>query len=312
MCVKPPFSITDNMLNTISVISTLLGKYEGLKFPVPSISLRRENRIRTIYSSLVIEGNPLSKKQVTALLDGKPVIGKKKDIIEVKNAIKAYDAFSTYDGFSLKSFLFAHKTMMTLLIKDSGKLRAENQKYTFVPTLMSDLFSYINKNKSVNRLILSSVFHYEIEFIHPFKDGNGRMGRLWQSVLLYNWNSLFEYLPIESLIRQNQKEYYNVLGQCDKNGNSTLFIEFMLSIIEKTLVEFMDFIKPDPLTMDSRLALFKSKFEDTSFSRKEYLKFFKTVSTATASRDLANGVLKKMIIKKGKKNTSVYSFKRIS
>jgi len=319
--MKPPFEITPKILNLVSEISGLLGKYEGLQFPTPSISLRKKNRIRTIYSSLVIEGNGLSKEQVTALLDGKPVVGKKKDITEVKNAIEAYEQFSNFKGFSLKSFLNAHKIMLNHLIEDAGRLRNENvgifdgsrvahvaPKYTFVPMLMDDLFAYLKTNQDINMLILSSVCHYEIEFIHPFKDGNGRMGRLWQSVLLYHWNPLFEYLPIESLVRQNQDEYYKVLGDCDKKGNSTLFIEFMLSVIEQTLLEFMALIKPDPLTAESRLELFKGKLNKEFFSRKDYLAFFKTISTATASRDLASGMDVGSLKKEGTKNISVYCF----
>ncbi|RAP36106.1 cell filamentation protein Fic [Candidatus Marinamargulisbacteria bacterium SCGC AAA071-K20] len=321
ICMNPPFKITPNILKSVTDISLLLGKYEGLQFPIPTISLRRENKIRTIYSSLVIEGNNLSKEQVTALLDGKPVIGKKKDIQEVQNAIKAYDLFSTYKPHSLKSFLSAHKVMLEHLVDDAGKIRTANvgifngskvahvaPKYTFVPKLMDDLFSFVKRNKDINILILSSIFHYEVEFIHPFKDGNGRMGRLWQSVMLYNWNPLFEFLPIESLIRQSQKEYYKVLGVCDKSGESTLFIEFMLDIILQTLSEFMEFIKPQPLNATGRLELFKTQRGESSFSRKDYLSFFKTISTATASRDLSNGVAKKIITKEGNQNTSVYKF----
>lgn len=319
--MNPPFTITTTILNAVTDISLFLGKYEGLQFPVPTVLLRRENKIRTIYSSLVIEGNALSKEQVTALLDGKPVVGRQKDIQEVQNAIKAYDMFSKYKPHSLTSFLAAHKIMLDNLVEDAGKLRTANvrifnenhvahvaPKYTLVPSLMDNLFLFLKKNAELNPLILSSIFHYEIEFIHPFRDGNGRMGRLWQSVMLAHWNPLFEFLPIEALIRQNQETYYKVLGSCDKSGESTLFIEFMLDIIRQTLSEFMEFIKPKPLNAMGRLALFRQQRGDASFSRKAYLSFFKTISTATASRDLSHGVSQKILQKKGFQNTSVYCF----
>ena len=157
-------------------------------------------------------------------------------------------------------------------------------------------------------LILSSIFHYEVEFIHPFKDGNGRMGRLWQSVLLASWNPIFEFLPIESLIRQNQDKYYTVLGECDKKGDSTLFIDFMLSIILATLQEYFEQLKPKPLSSIDRLNLYKKTINIQSFSRKDYLKYFKTLSTATASRDLKKGVDDKMLIKSGAQNTTTYRY----
>ncbi len=319
--MKPPYEITSLVLQYVTEISLLLGKYEGLNFPSPSVNLRRENRIKTIYSSLVIEGNSLSKKQITAVIDGKPVLGSKKDIQEVKNAIVAYDSMSTYKITSITSFLSAHKCMLKQLIDDAGRFRTQNvgvfaggkvahvaPKYTFVPQLMDDLFLFMKNNPTTNVLILSSICHYEIEFIHPFKDGNGRMGRLWQTAMLSHWNPIFEFLPIESLIRENQEEYYTVLGLCDKKGDSTLFIEFMLSIIKKTLFNFMEEINPQPMHPKERLQLFKKHSNLAGFTRKDYVSFFKTISTATASRDLALGVTEAILKKSGNKNTSGYCF----
>ena len=289
--------------------------------PEVSIDLRRKNRIRSIFSSLVIEGNQLTKEQVTAVLDGNPVIGRKKDIQEVKNAISAYDRMPEYKPHSLKAFLKAHNIMLRHLVDDAGRIRTSNvgifkegvvahvaPKYTMVPQLMDDLFLFIKKNKDIHMLILSSIFHYEVEFIHPFKDGNGRMGRLWQSVLLTSWNPIFEFLPIESLIRQNQDKYYTVLGECDKKGDSTLFIDFMLSIILETLQEYFEQLKPKPLSSIDRLNLYKKTINIQPFSRKDYLKHFKTLSTATASRDLKKGVDDKLLIKSGAQNTTTYRY----
>jgi Fic family protein len=319
--MNPPYSITPKILKLVSNISIIIGQIEGLTLPEISIDLRKENRIRTIYSSLIIEGNQLTKEQITAVIDGKPVIGKQKDIQEVKNAIKAYDNIQKYKPDSLSSFLKAHKTMMQNLLDDAGKLRCSNvgifkedkvahvaPKHTFVPQLMSNLFEFIKKSVDLHVLILSSIAHYEIEFIHPFIDGNGRMGRLWQTVLLRQWNPLFEFLPIESLIRQNQDTYYMILGECDKNGNSTLFIEFMLDIILKTITEYFQQLKPSPLNGIDRLNIYKKYNDNKNFSRKNYMNYFKKISPATASRDLNKGVEEKILNKFGNKNTTTYNF----
>lgn len=319
--VTPPYSITSKILDLVSNISRVVGQIEGLTLPEISIDLRKENRIQTIYSSLMIEGNQLTKAQITSVINGKPVIGKEKDIQEVKNAIRAYDTIPTYRCDSLTSFLKAHKTMMACLIHDAGTFRSSNvgifngdkvahvaPKYTLVPQLMADLFDFIKNSTDVHPLILSSVAHYEIEFIHPFKDGNGRMGRLWQTVLLRQWNPLFEYLPIESFIRQHQDTYYSVLGECDTLGHSTLFIEFMLDIILRTLEEYIESLKPTPLRPIDRLNIYKNHHPNTRFSRKDYMNHFKTISSATASRDLNKGVEESILKKIGDKNTAEYQY----
>jgi Fic family protein len=319
--MNPPFSITNKMINVITEISQLLGKYEGLQYPKPVIKLRQENRVRTIHSSLLIEGNRLTKEQVTAILNGKQVIGPKKDIKEVKNAIKAYGLLASFNILSINSLLNAHKILMSGIATDAGKLRSRNvgvfegrkvahiaPKHTFVPKLISDLFIFLKKENNINPLILSSICHYELEFIHPFSDGNGRLGRLWQTAILYNWQNIFEFIPIESVIKNNQSDYYDVLGKCDKAGNSTLFIEFMLTIIYQAVSDFMQQIKPEPLTASNRLQLFNDKNQTTVFSRKEYLSFFKKISTATASRDLSFGVKQGLLLKKGDKARTLYQF----
>jgi Fic family protein len=319
--MNPPYSITSKILDHVSKISIILGQIAGLTLPEISIELRKENRIRTIYNSLMIEGNQLTKEQVTAVINGKPVVGKNKDIQEVKNAINAYNDIQKYKFDSFKSFLGAHKTMMERLVDDAGKIRSSNvgifkddkvahmaPKYTLVPQLMTDLFNFIKNDTDINMLILSSIAHYEIEFIHPFKDGNGRMGRLWQTVLLKEWHPLFEYLPIESLIRQNQETYYSVLGECDKIGDSTLFIEFMLEIILSTLTEYFEQLNPKPLNSTDRLLVYKKHNINKCFSRKDYMKYFKNISSATASRDLNKGIQENLLKKLGDKNTTTYQF----
>jgi len=282
----------------------------------PSPQLRKRNKIRTIHSSLKIEGNTLTEDQITALNENKRVIGPKEDIKEVLNAIKVYEELSTYNPNSSKSFLKAHQTLMDGLIDQAGRYRTgsvgilQGDKVAHlappasnVDFLMSELFGYL-KNSEELILIKSCVFHYEVEFIHPFMDGNGRMGRLWQSVILYQSYPVFEYLPFETLISENQARYYEVLGQCDKAGKSTAFIEYMLEIIEESLNELLNF-RNRTLNRRDRLEYFCSLRID-EFSRKEYMEVFKDISTATASRDLKEGVGSGLFVKKGDKRNTVY------
>ena len=255
---KPPFELTNLMMNYVISITEKVGfinSFESLK-RMPT--LRKNNRIKSIYSSLAIEANSLSINSVKDVLDGKTVIGPLKEIQEVKNAYKAYDLIDTYDPYNLKDLLHAHKLLTDLIIEDSGRFRNhgegvfDGEKVIFiapsenmVPQLMENLFIWLKEDNETHLLIKSCVFHYEFVFIHPFSDGNGRMARLWQNVLLNKWNPLFKYVPIESYIQKYQSEYYQTINQCNKNGNSTLFIEFMLKIIDETLDEVLNNTKKE-------------------------------------------------------------------
>jgi Fic family protein len=220
----PPFKLTPKILNLSTRIAALIGRYEGLNLPLPKIQLRKENRIKTIHGTVAIEGNTLTVEQVTALLEGKPVIGPEKEIIEVKNAIEAYDKMKTFNIYSLKDLCKAHKILMSGLIPDAGKLRSGNvgilrqegvshiaPPARLVPTHRDNLFSFIKNDKENHPLVKASVFHYELEFIHPFSDGNGRVGRLWEHAILVNWHPIFELISIESIVKKNQRDYYTVL-----------------------------------------------------------------------------------------------------
>ena len=318
---KPPYKLTEKMFTLSSDIQRLLGKYEGIMMPKPSIKLRRASRIKSIQGSLQIEGNKLTEEQVTAILDGKRVLGPQKDILEAKNAIALYDQVHSFNPFSEKSLCKAHSVMMAGLVKNPGKWRTGNigvfdgskvkhvaPKPSMVPKSVSDLFTFL-KNEDKNKYLISScVFHYELEFIHPFEDGNGRMGRFWQHLILMKYHPLFEFIPIESVIRDHQKDYYSVLEKADKSGESTIFIEFCLEAILNGLSKFLDDLKPEPLTTESRLENAQGQFGTNWFSRKDYIKFFKTISTATASRDLQSGISSKLLIKRGDKATTEYKF----
>jgi len=314
--MKPPYSITPQILKLISAISIKIGEINANYLNKPSAQLRKSNRIKTIHSSLQIEGNTLSIDQITALIENKRVLGSKKDIKEVQNAIEVYDSLHTYNAMNEKSFLKAHKILMNGLVTNPGKYRTTgvgivkgNQVKHLAPPasnvtfLMKDLFNYL-KNDEELILIKSAVFHYELEFIHPFSDGNGRMGRLWQTLVLIKDYPVFEFLPFESLISKQQDEYYKVLSISDKAGNSTAFIAFMLKIIDDSLAQLLQY-KNRIMTDIDRIEYYLS-LGQKEFSRKDYMSVFKDISSATASRDLNKAIKLKKIVPFGIKNTTKY------
>jgi Fic family protein len=305
----------------ISSISEKLGIINASHLQAPRTELRKANRIKTIHSTLEIEGNTLSLDQVTAVIENKRVIAPQKDILEVKNAIHVYDALQSFNALSLPSFLKAHALLMQGLIMKPGKFRSAGAgivkgsklthlapKANMVKALMNDLFSYLKNDKDL-LLIKSCVFHYELEFIHPFEDGNGRMGRLWQSVILKELNPIFVFLPVELIIKQRQSEYYKVLEKSDKSGNSTLFIEFILAAIDEALSMQVN-QRRAPVTAEERIKIFREQFGKNEFSRKDYLEYFKEISAPTASRDLKSAVEQKIIKRRGDKRTAVYNFSK--
>lgn len=248
----PPYTITDKTVNLVSNITEIITKITINDNMSNNQRLRRDNRIRTIHASLAIENNSLSLDQVTDIINGKRILGAPDEICEVKNAFEAYNKLMEMDPYSVKDMLLAHKVLMNELSKEAGKFRsgdvgifAEKQLVHMappanqVPNLIEGLVDWAKKAE-VHPLIKSCVFHYEFEFIHPFDDGNGRMGRMWQTLLLYKWKSLFSWLPIETLIRERQDEYYKVLGECDHSADSGKFIEFLLKAIYDSLCEIAD------------------------------------------------------------------------
>ena len=260
MSYQLPFDITPKIVDRISAIAEQIGRLgrHGLN---ASPQLRKQNRIRTIQGTLAIEGNSLSLAQVTAILEGKRVLGQLREIREVQGAIQAYEALATWDPASEEDFLAAHRYLMGDILKDAGKFRragvgihkddiSKDDKVVHVtpsakrvPLLMSDLLDWLARTED-HALIKSCVFHSELEFIHPFMDGNGRMGRLWQTLILGQWKPIFFLLPIESLIKEEQARYYQTLEQADRDANSTVFIEFMLDIIDKALTQAISATNP--------------------------------------------------------------------
>ena len=319
--MKPPFKITTKILELIASISEKIGEVNAAYLFKPPTELRKKNRIKTIHSSLEIEGNSLSLDQVTAILDNKRIIAPEKDIVEVKNAIKAYENLENYNPTSLASFCSAHAILMNGLIENAGKIRANSVGIIkgstitdiappgdIAKSLVKDLFDYLKKEEDL-LLIKSCVFHYEIEFIHPFMDGNGRMGRLWQTVILRQYSPVFEFLPIESLIKARQAEYYKTLGESVNKGDSTGFIEFMLQIINESLEELLTNQNVNLKSQD-RISIFKEKIRNSSFNRQDYMRQFKDISASTASRDLKLAVDDDLLEKSGDKRTTLYKFKK--
>ena len=248
----PPFEISNEMLKKVSDIMEKIGKLDSFTNLDKTPYLRKQTKINSVHSSVAIENNPLSLEQVKDVINGKLVIGEQKDIQEVKNAYKAYEMLKDINPYSIDDLKKVHGVMTFLVEEVSGEFRTtsegvfdDNGNCIFVcppgdrvNSLMNDLFEWLNENKdTIHPLILSSIFHYEFVFIHPFTNGNGRTVRLWQNSILYKWKDIFEYLPIESKIHKYQDEYYDSIAKCHKNANSNVFIEFMLKMIDETLDE---------------------------------------------------------------------------
>jgi Fic family protein len=317
--MKPPYDITLKILKSISSISEKIGEVNANYLNKQSPQLRKQNRIKTIHSSLQIEGNTLTEEQITALIENKRVIGPKKDVLEVLNAIMVYDKLEKYKFSSDKNFLKAHLELMNGLIESAGKYRKQGvgivkgtkvehiaPPHENVPHLMKDLFEYLKDSDELT-LIKSCVFHYEMEFIHPFLDGNGRMGRLWQTLILMSEYPIFEFLPFETLISQTQDDYYKSLSLSDKSGKSTYFIEYMLDVIDKSLGGLLNYNNRILKDLD-RLEYFL-KLGIKEFTRKDYMNIFKDLSSATASRDLKKGIELNMFESVGNLNKTKYIVK---
>ena len=247
MADKPPYTITEKAADYLAKIVETVTKLEyGTGFK-RDIRLHRENRVRTIYSSLAIEGNSLSLGEVAAVIEGRAVAGKQSDVREVKNAYKAYDRIMTFDPYSIQDFLIAHKLMTDGLINESGKFRSGDvgvfdggkaihigARPKYVPGLMEELFRWA-KASELHPVLKSAILHYEIETIHPFEDGNGRMGRLWQTLLLAKWNGIFAWIPMESVLYENRPQYYQAIENARKANDSGVFIEFTLSAVAEII-----------------------------------------------------------------------------
>jgi len=318
---SPPITISNKIVDHCIGISNLLGYTRGINLPEPQPKLRKENQIKTIQATLAIEGNSFSVDQVTAIIDGQRVRGEESEILEVKNTIAVYEKLHQWIPTRKSSMLEAHRLLMRHLIDNPGEWRSSGvgiikghqishmaPPADRVPFLMDDLFVYLTKDKETHLFIKACVFHYELLFIHPFIDGNGRMARLWQQLILINYNAVFRFISIESLIRENQKEYYRVLENSDKSGESTVFVEFLLGLILSELDSLVQKLDRKRRTSAERIKQAAEHFGEQFFSRKEYLNYFEGISSATASRDLKKAVDLGFLLKHGDKATTRYQF----
>lgn len=320
---KPPFEITNAIIGYVAEIAELVGNLTSTNQLSANPNLRRTNRIRTIHGSLAIEQNTLTLEQVTAVLNGKQVLAPPKDIAEVKNAYEIYERLDELDPYSVDDLLIAHGIMTRGLVDEAGMFRSKPVGVVdqeghvlhfgtlpqYVPDLVMELLNWV-KNSDVHMLIRSCVFHYEFELIHPFADGNGRVGRLWHTLLLSKWNPAFAWLPVESIIHDRQQEYYAAINASNDAGESTVFIEFMLSAIKASLIDAISTSdKMSDGSMDKATLRWKQieKFLEThEFIMNADVRRICNVSAATANRILVRLVLEKKLLKRNIKGCWVY------
>ncbi len=296
---NPPFEITDEIMTEVTQIAELVGQVSSTENLSANPILRRTNRIRSIYSSLAIEQNSLTLDQVTAVLSGKRVLAPPKDIKEVQNAYEIYEHLTRLNPYSIDDLLYAHGVMTKELLDESGVFRSKsvgvvNQEGEvlhfgtlpqYVPTAVQNLLEW-TKESTLPMLIKSCVFHYEFELIHPFADGNGRVGRLWQTLLLAQWNPLFSWLPIESLIHDHQEDYYIAINESNAAGESTLFLSFMLNAIKDALEEILQSTSGRKKE-DTRWLTIYSYLQTNEFITNAVVRDLLSVSSATATRILS-------------------------
>jgi Fic family protein len=314
--MKPPYTISPSILNLVASISLKIGEASAHYLDKKSPQLRKANRIKTIQATLGIEGNTLSESQVQAIDEGKLLLGFERDQKEVQNAIALYARWDEFDPSKRASFLNAHLLLMQGLVTNPGEYRNRSVGITKGKTLthiappaervsylMDDLFDYVARDPDP-LLIKSCVFHYELEFIHPFLDGNGRMGRFWQSLLLSKSHPIFEFLPFETIIAASQSAYYQALAKSDACAQSTPFIEYMLGVLDQSLANLLNTTNV-VLSETERIEYFIF-IGMKDFSRKDYQRVFKNLSTATASRDLKKGVELALFSTYGERNATRY------
>lgn len=311
---KPPFEITNAIIGYVAEIAELVGRLTSTNQLSANPTLRRTNRVRTIHGSLAIEQNTLTLEQVTAVLNGKQVLAPPKDIAEVKNAYEIYERLEELDPYSVDDLLTAHGIMTRGLVDESGVFRSKPVGVVdqeghvlhfgtlpqYVPNLVMELLDWV-KNSDVHMLIRSCVFHYEFELIHPFANGNGRVGRLWHTLLLSKWNPAFAWLPVESIIHDRQQEYYEAINASNNAGESTVFIEFMLSAIKASLMDAIN--TSDEMSdgaMDKATVRWRQieKFLEThEFIMNADVRALCGVSAATANRVLAGLTAERKLVK---------------
>ena len=306
MSYDPPFSLTRPMVDLTFRIGEMVSRMEGYEALDPSPRLRRRNRIRSIHSSCAIEANSLSLEQVSDIINGHRVIGPEDEIKEVKNAVAAYSLLGSFDPYDMGELLRLHRVMMAGLADDAGKFRTGRQGVfrgkdlvfmapppELVPDHMGGLFDWLNRESaSLSPLIASSVFHYEMVFVHPFSNGNGRMARLWQTAILGRWKGIFHWIPLENRIEKAQQEYYDAIDACNRAGDSTRFVEFMLRMILNALEDAEYEIRNEPKG-DDKLDRMES---GVYYSRPELMAMMSAKSQPSFHRDYLGPGLERGVI----------------
>lgn len=313
----PPFTLTEEHVTLLAEIERLLGRAEGLDAPSPQPLLRKRNRVRTIHASVAIEGNRLSPGQVTAVLEGRRVVAARKELLEVTNAHAAYEQLDTFAPGRVSDLLRAHGLLMTGLLPDAGRLRTRDvgvlrgtrvahvaPPWRQVPRLVRELLAWVRTSRAPP-LVKACVAHYELLFIHPFTDGNGRIARLWQQAIMRASSPLLRHVAVESVIRERQKTYYAVL----RAANSTAFVTFSLVALRDGLSALLDELRPQRSTAATRLGAAQSAFARRWFTRADYLKLNKTIASATASRDLLDASQRRLLERRGERRLTEYRFR---
>jgi Fic family protein len=318
---RPPFTVTPELLTCCADIARLVGRVEALPSAVPQPKLRRRNRIRTVHATLAIEGSGLDEAAVTALLDGKRVLGPRTEIREVQNVIAAYDRVARFDPGTMTDLLAAHGILMKGLASDAGRLRrgdvgvVQGSRIAHVAPpasqvhrLVEQLLEFVRRDAATHVLLKAAAVHYEIEFIHPFSDGNGRLGRLWQHRILLDMHPVFEHVPVESIVRARQPAYYAALAESDRAGVANPFLAFALGATRDALAELLAELRPQAPTATERLDRAREAFARREFSRADYARIFPSLSMPTASRDLRAGVDAGRLRRRGDRATARYRF----
>lgn len=318
--MAPLFQLTPAVFAALSRVDQGLGRLQGLAVAQPQPLLRKRNQVRSVQASAAIEGNPLSIDQVTAVLAGKRVLGREKDVREILNVNAAYERLPSWKAASRKSLLEAHRVLMDGLMSGAGQFRASGvgvfrgERLThlappahLVSHHVDSLFRWL-RGARVPVLVAGCVVHYELLFIHPFLDGNGRIARLWQQVVHREHSPLLGFVPVESIVRDRQRRYYDTLGRADRDGHCTRFLEFSLNALADAVTEFGEEVRPFPETPVARLERASKHFKRRWFSRGEYLKLHVKLSTATASRDLAAGTAQGLLDTRGERRFTQYRF----
>ena len=314
------FTLTGKIFNLSGGISEILGQFKALNIVDVDPKLRKINQIKSITSTCAIEGNSLNEQLVTDIVNHRRVIGDPREILEIKNALELYNAKSKLNYQSIKDHLKAHKILMKGLVDEAGQFRktgvgiTDGKKLIYkappaieVQSRMKELFDWIIQEKDGNLLIQSAVFHCEFETIHPFTDGNGRMGRFWQHLMLIQHHPIFRFVPVETIVHHHQQKYYNALMKAQRSHESAGFVEFSLSTIFEALKLVLEEIGTYKKTStESRIRAFVETFKGKEFTRKDYLSFYKGIAGLSASRDLALGVRLKLLTKLGDKRLTRY------